>query len=296
MLDDLGLGPNRCALAGRIGEIYHVAACTSLSQSKEHARQTNLAGTEHVIEFAQAVQRTGNPVRLHHISTAYVSGTRTGCMKEDELERGQEFFNYYEWSKYEAERAVRRAGADLPVTVYRPGIVVGDSRTGRTDRFQGIYQVLQGIHFGFVDSMPCHADFQLDLTPVDYVCGAIVQLAQLQDTAGKTFHLTAGPGNTLSLGELVDIYFRERAACEPGTYRSGQFRFSPPDSSPSTAEIPGVWKRFPHYIPYFTCSKVFDNRVTEHALRQLPAPNCRDYLPTAVRYALQSGFRASPVS
>jgi len=125
LLDALGLGANRQNLIGRIGEIYHVAACTSLSQTMEDARRTNLLGTEHVIEFARAVRKAGNPVHLHHISTAYVSGTRTGCMREDELECGQEFFNYYEWSKFEAERAVRKAGADLPVTVYRPGLVVG---------------------------------------------------------------------------------------------------------------------------------------------------------------------------
>jgi thioester reductase-like protein len=298
LLDALGLGANRQNLIGRIGEIYHVAACTSLSQTMEDARRTNLLGTEHVIEFARAVRKAGNPVHLHHISTAYVSGTRTGCMREDELECGQEFFNYYEWSKFEAERAVRKAGADLPVTVYRPGLVVGDSRTGRTSRFQGVYQVLQWIHCGLLDSLPCQPDFQLDLAPVDYVCGAIVRLAQLSDSANRTFHLTAGAGNTLPLNELVEIYLRERAACEGGEYRHGSIRFSPPteNSIPPNHEVPAIWKRFAHYIPYFTCSKVFDNSAAHRALQDLQAPSCREYLPAVVRYALQSGFRVPPAS
>ena len=298
LLDDLGLGANRRELLGRIGEIYHVAACTSLSQTMEAARRTNLLGTEHVIEFAQAVRKTGNSIRLHHISTAYVSGTRTGFMREDELERGQEFFNFYEWSKFEAERAVRKAGDDLPVTVYRPGLVVGDSRSGRTSRFQGIYQVLQWIHIGHLDSLPCQPDFQLDLTPVDHVCGAIVRLAQLSESANQTFHLTAGPGNTLSLGELVEIYLQERAACEGGRYRPGSIRFSPlkENSISANREVPAIWKRFAQYVPYFTCPKVFDNSAAHAALRDLQAPHCREYLPAVVRYALKSGFRASPAS
>ncbi|MGB7762779.1 MAG: SDR family oxidoreductase [Bryobacteraceae bacterium] len=298
LLDDLGLGANRQDLISRIGEIYHVAACTSLSQTMEDARRTNLLGTEHVIEFARAIRKTGNPVRLHHISTAYVSGTRTGCMREDELNRGQEFFNYYEWSKFEAERAVRKAGADLPVTIYRPGLVVGDSRTGRTSRFRGIYQVLQWIHSGLLDSLPCQPDFQLDLAPVDYVTGAVVRLAQLSDSANKTFHLTAGAGNALPLNELVEIYLRERAACEGGEYRPGSIRFLPPqeNSIPADHEVPAIWKRFAHYVPYFTCPKVFDNSVALAALPDLQAPNCREYLPIVVRYALKSGFRVSPAS
>jgi thioester reductase-like protein len=293
MLDDLGLGANRQDLIGRTGEIYHVAACTSLSQTMEDARRTNLLGTEHVIEFARAIRKAGNPVRLHHISTAYVSGTRTGCIREDELECGQEFFNYYEWSKFEAERAMRKAAIDLPVTIYRPGLIVGDSRTGRTSRYQGIYQMLQWIHSGLLDSLPCHPDFQLDLAPVDYVCGAIVRLAQLSDSANKTYHLTAGVGNTLSLSELVDLYLRERAACEGSEYRPGSIRFFPPNgnSIPANREAPAIWKRFAHYAPYFTCPKVFDNSVAQAALPDLKAPHCSEYLPTVVRYALQSGFR-----
>ena len=289
---DLGLGAKYPDLTRRIGEIYHVAASTSFCQTMEQANRTNLAGTKHVIDFARAIQASGSPVRLHHISTAYVSGTRTGYMREDELESGQEFFNYYEWSKFEAERVVRAAGRLLPVTIYRPGIIVGDSRTGRTNRFHGIYQILRAIHYGLIDWLPCQPDFRLDITPVDFVSGAIVRLAQMSDSVGKTFHLTAGPENTLSLGELVDIYAREGTGHEGGRYRPGSLRFMPAecDSIPSNNEAPNVWKRFSHYVPYVTCPKTFDNSLTRAALPGLQAPGCREYLPKVIRYALKSGF------
>lgn len=292
MLGDLGLNANYGGLIDRIGEIYHVAASTSFCQTMDQATRTNLAGTKHVIDFARAVRKAGNPIRLHHISTAYVSGKRTGYLREDELESGQDFFNYYEWSKFEAERVVRAAGRELPVTIYRPGIIVGDSRTGRTSRFHGIYQILRGIHFGLIDWLPCQPDFQLDITPVDYVSGAIVRLAQLRDSANKTYHLTAGPANTLSLDELVDIYTHEVTVCGGGKFRPGSLRFLPSgkDSAPLNEGTSGVWRRFSPYVPYVTCPKTFDNSVTRAALPDLDTPRCREYLPKVVRYALESGF------
>lgn len=265
MFADLGLGVNRESLISCIGEIYHVAACTSFCQTKDEASRTNLAGTRHVIDFARAILTAGHSVRLHHVSTAYVSGTRTGYLKENELESGQEFFNYYEWSKFEAERLVCAASQDLPVTIYRPGIIVGDSHTGYTSRFHGIYQILRGIHFGLIDSLPCQPDFQLDITPVDYVSDAIVRLAQLDDGVNKTFHLTAGPGNTLSLGELVEIYMRDGTTCERSRSRPGALRFSASGAPPSD-HTSNVWRRIAHYLPYVTCPKTFrqqrDTRFT----------------------------------
>jgi thioester reductase-like protein len=292
MLHDLGLSANHHDLMSRIGEIYHVAACTSFCQTMDQASRTNLSGTKHVIDFARAIREACSPVRLHHISTAYVSGTRTGYLRENELESGQEFFNYYEWSKFEAERLVCAASPDLPVTIYRPGIIVGDSQTGHTSRFHGIYQILRGIHYGLIDSLPCQPDFQLDITPVDYVSDAIVRLAQMSGSTNKTFHLTSGPGNTLSLGELVEIYLREGTACEGPMNRPGSLRFLPSgnDSVAANCEAPNVWRRFSHYLPYVTCPKTFDNSATRAALPDLQAPGCREYLPKVVRYALESGF------
>jgi thioester reductase-like protein len=291
MLGDLGLAANLRHLSGRITEIYHVAACTSFCQTMDQASRTNLSGTKHVLDFARSIHEAGHQVSLHHISTAYVSGKRTGYLKESELDSGQEFFNYYEWSKFEAERLVCAASADLPVTIYRPGIIVGDSRTGHTSRFHGIYQILRGIHYGLIDSLPCQPEFQLDVTPVDYVSDAIVRLAQMSGNASKTFHLTAGPGNTLSLGELVEIYLREGAGSEGSKYRPGSLRFSPsPGDSGADCGTSNVWRRFSPYLPYVTCPKTFDNSVTRAALPELPAPGCREYLPKVVRYALEAGF------
>ena len=69
-----------------------------------------------------------------------MSGDHDGEFAEDELDEGQEFLNHYESTKFEAEVLVRRAmKAGLPATIYRPGIVVGDSRTGETQKYDGPY-------------------------------------------------------------------------------------------------------------------------------------------------------------
>jgi len=74
----------------------------------------------------------GRLERVVHWSTAMVSGDRRGTFYEEDLDAGQKFHNDYERTKYEAEKLVRSAMRQLPITVLRPGIIVGDSRTARS--------------------------------------------------------------------------------------------------------------------------------------------------------------------
>ena len=297
-LQDCGLGRSYSEIAEEVSEIYHVAACTNFSQTREQAQVTNVLGTENVIDFALAIQNSGNFTRFHHISTAYVSGTRTGFLREDELEEGQEFFNFYEWSKFEAERAVRRVSMDLPITVYRPGIIIGDSRTGFTSRFQGVYQMMKWIHYGLVDWLPCDPNFRIDLLPVDFVCRTIVQLAALDKSVNKTFHLTAGPDNAISLATLIEAYLRERGAGVRGSDKFKGFRSSQSEGQNafSDTDLEAISTLFDQYQPYFTCPKVFDNRETRAALPNLVCPQAADFLPGAIRYALNVGFKPAPAT
>ena len=77
-----------------------------------------------------------------HWSTAQVSGARSGVILEEELDCGQRFRNVYEETKFRAERMVRDAARRLPITILRPGIIVGDSKTGEIDKFDGPYYLL----------------------------------------------------------------------------------------------------------------------------------------------------------
>ena len=100
---------------------------------------SNLTGVNNVLDFC----RHNGPRELHHVSTAYVCGRRPGPVLEEEVDLGQELRNDYEQSKLEAELAVRSADFFDRLTVYRPAIIVGDSRTGFTSTYHGLYSYLQ---------------------------------------------------------------------------------------------------------------------------------------------------------
>jgi thioester reductase-like protein len=176
-------------LVREVAEIWHLAAVDDLAAEARRIRAVNVEGTRSVLELARAVRRLS---RLHHFSTALVSGNREGVILEDELEMGQSFGNAYEESKYQAERLVRDAQATLPATIYRPSIVVGDSRTGEIDRFQGPYELailLVASPLYVPLPLPRNGIAPLNAVPVDFVVEAALSIGANPAAAGRTVHL-----------------------------------------------------------------------------------------------------------
>ena len=126
---------------GDVREIVHLAAIYDLTVSRDAAMRVNVDGTRRVVELAR---RCTALRRLHYVSTCYVSGRHRGVFGENDIAVGQRFNNYYEETKQLAEVEVRQAMASgLPATIYRPSVVVGDSATGATQKFDGPYFVMQ---------------------------------------------------------------------------------------------------------------------------------------------------------
>jgi thioester reductase-like protein len=177
----------RLAAAGT--EIWHLAALADLTADPRLIRAVNVDGTGNVLELARAARRLG---RLHHFSSAYVSGDRTGVVLEDELDVGQRFDDEYARSKLEAEKLVRRAQAELPATIYRPGMVVGDSRTGEIDRFDGPYflgLLLVATPIAVPLPLPSEGGAPLNVVPVDFVVEAALSIGASPAGVGRTVHL-----------------------------------------------------------------------------------------------------------
>jgi nucleoside-diphosphate-sugar epimerase len=152
-------------------------------------RRVNVEGTRNVLDLAAAGRRLR---RLNHFSTAFVSGDRVGVILEDELATGQRFRNRYEETKFQAELLVRRAQAELPATIYRPSIVVGDSRTGEIDRFEGPYALAILLVASPVTvplPLPGDAVAPLNVVPVDFVVDAAISIGENPTGAGRTVHL-----------------------------------------------------------------------------------------------------------
>jgi thioester reductase-like protein len=302
--EDLGLGKDYERLAAETVEIYHSAACTRFDQKLEEARRINLGGTEHVLAFAQRASQLGRFTRFHHVSTAYVAGNRTGSIKEDDLDCGQDFFNTYEQSKYESEMILGRARAELPITIYRPSIIVGDSRTGRTLHFFVMYEPMKWFYQGQLSFLPCQPELKLDIVPIDYVCDAMIEIGRRADSAGKTYHLSAGPERSVNLSELVEHCIREinRYNADMGKEPMAPPQIVTPDmidqyEGEDRKQYGAFFKRamdqMQRHMPYAVSEKIFDDTHTRAALEgsKINCPSFRDYVPAIVRYALERQFR-----
>ncbi|MEJ2312926.1 MAG: SDR family oxidoreductase [Gemmatimonadales bacterium] len=186
-------------------EIYHLAAVYDLEVTREVGVAVNLEGTRRVLELAK---RCPSLRRLHYVSTCYVSGRHPGTFDETDLTVGQSFNNHYEETKYLAEVEIRQAMEDgLPATIYRPAIVVGDSDTGATAKYDGIYYVIRFLlRQPRVAVMPMFEDptrARVTLVPRDFVVRAITHLAGLEASAGRVYQLADPDPPTVE--ELVEI-------------------------------------------------------------------------------------------
>jgi thioester reductase-like protein len=184
----LGLGNRRrAALAERVSEIVHSVASVS-SRTSCTPRAINVEGTSRVLELAAQCHTRGEGLRrLTHISTAYVAGQHRGCFSEDDLDAGQRFRNAYEQSKFEGEQLVASWRAQLPITVVRPSIVVGERHSGWTASFNVLYWPLRMFSRGAYLAVPARATAPVDVVPVDYVTDAILALSRAPEAVGATF-------------------------------------------------------------------------------------------------------------
>ena len=189
----LALGSGSIGPLAEVDEVWHLAAVYDLTVPAEVAHRVNVDGTSNVVDLCRSLP---NLRRLHHVSTCYVSGRHDGEFGEADLDVGQTFRNHYESTKFEAELVVRKAMADgLPATVYRPGIVVGDSRTGETQKYDGPYFVAeylkrQPIPIALVPAVGDVDEVRVCLVPRDFVVDAMAELSASDETAGRTYALT----------------------------------------------------------------------------------------------------------
>jgi dephospho-CoA kinase len=187
---DLGLSSIEYrALSKEVTWIHHLAGIYFMGVDDVTARRVNVAGTKTVLDLARDARRLE---RVVHWSTAMVSGDRRGTFYEEDLDAGQKFHNDYERTKHEAEKLVRTAMRQLPITVLRPGIIVGDSRTGEIDKLDGPYYLMVLIATnasGLRLPLLGRGDAPLHLVPIDYVIDAAWQIARHEAAAGKTFHI-----------------------------------------------------------------------------------------------------------
>ena len=201
-------------LTERVTHVFHLAAIYDLAVPLEIAQRVNVDGTGNVLELCRAAKRLE---RHAYISTAYVAGRRHGVVYEHELNLGQDFKNHYESTKFQAEVWVRETMPEIPTTILRPAIVVGDSQTGETEKFDGPYYILRTIaraeSLGRSVVQFGDPDAKFNVVPVDFVVDAIMRAAFLEGSVDKTLHLV--DPDPLSAEELITTLSRAYANRDP---------------------------------------------------------------------------------
>ncbi len=187
----------------RTTHIIHTAADMRLDGPIEELRRTNVQGAANVLRLAKAVHKDHGLTRLSHVSTAYVAGARKGNVPENSLSDEYGFSSPYELSKYEGEKLVQAAKKELPISVFRPGMVIGDSKTGQIKTFNTIYFPLRLYLKGQMRIFPARSSLKVNLVPVDYVADAVVKLTFEPRAVGLNFHLTAPWESLPTAKELI---------------------------------------------------------------------------------------------
>ncbi len=185
----LGLTEEAMAELGAVDHVVHCAAIYDITAGEAEQRAANVEGTQAVIELARRLDAT-----LHHVSSIAVAGDFHGEYTEDDFDIGQQLPTPYHQTKFEAELLVRSTSG-LRYRIYRPAVVVGDSRTGEMDKIDGPY-----YFFGMLAKLavlPRLTPMMLpdtgrtNIVPVDYVADALVALLHADGRDGQTFHLTS---------------------------------------------------------------------------------------------------------
>jgi len=280
---DLGLpAPDLDRLKAETTVAFHLAAIYNLAVPLEIAQRVNVEGTGNVLDFCAGCKQLS---RLNYVSTAYVAGERTGVVYEHELSLGQDFKNHYESTKFQAELWVREMMDRVPTTVYRPAIVVGDSKTGETQKFDGPYYMLRTIALSVSRKAPIpqfgESGAPFNVVPVDFVVDALASVSAEPAAEGATLHLV--DPDPISARELLTALSREYAGKDPG------YKLPPRivQSSLRFKTVPDMFSGAPQEsIRYLNHPVRFDTRRADDLLAKagLRCPRFEEYVGQMVRF------------
>jgi thioester reductase-like protein len=215
---------------------------------------------------------------------------------EHELENGQKFFNTYEQSKNESERIVRDHFDRIPCTVFRPSIIIGDSRTGKTSTFNVIYIPLRLVQKGLLTYVPGTPDTLMDLVPIDWVDDAMVHILSKPESVSGVFHITAGPQRAARLDEVVVAavnYFDTHTPLK----RPRRMEFiSKEEYEQRRAAMRGredaLMSQLDTLLPYVTVNRLFDSANADKLLEGsgIEFPRFKDYSDKILEYCVKTNW------
>ncbi|UOY92631.1 SDR family oxidoreductase [Ectobacillus sp. JY-23] len=279
--ENLGLSHDTLAmLRETVTHVFHLAAVYDLAISKQIAYEVNVKGTANMNTFCQSLHHLQ---RYTYFSTAYVAGMREGDIFETELVMGQVFKNFYEQTKYEAEVLVDQLKEVLPITIIRPGIVVGHSTTGETAKFDGPYFILNVFHaLRHIPLLPYigRGLAEGNFVPVDFIIQATSYLSHHAIGVGKTYQLTDPRPYTVK--EVYRMLMREFLGREPKFH----IRLAYMRRILSFPRARRLLRTEKEALDYFICKARYrcDQTTADLQHTNIACPDFKDVVPRIVAY------------
>ncbi len=282
-------------LHGKIAHFCHFAAIYDIGASLESQEAANIDGTRNAVELAGAL----GVGCFHHVSSIAAGGLYKGTFREDMFEEAENYGHPYFSTKHDSEGIVRNE-CQVPWRVYRPGMVVGHSKTGEIDKIDGAYyffKSLQKIRNILPPWFPLIGleGGKFNIVPVDYVVDAMDHIAHLPDRDGDCFHLTDPDHH--SMGQMMNI-FADAGHAPKFSMRLDlrMFNFIPNVVRDTVANLPPI-KRIirtmledmglpESVLMFMNYPTSYDNRDTERALKGtgIACPDLHDYAPVIWDY------------
>ncbi len=283
------------SLKGKITHFCHFAAVYDIGASAEAQSTTNIDGTRNAIRLAKALDAGC----FQHVSSIAAGGLYKGTFREDMFEEAENYDHPYFATKHESEGIVRRE-CEVPWRIYRPGMVMGHSKTGEIDKIDGAYyffKTLQKLRKALPPWVPLIGieGGKFNVVPVDYVVDAMDHIVHLENLDGSCFHLT--DPEHYSMGKLINI-FAEAGHTPQFSMRldTRMFGFIPRvvrDTIAGLAPVKRIIKTIyddmglPESVNLFINYPTrYDNRDTERALKGsgISVPSLQDYAPVVWDY------------
>lgn len=276
------------ALSGKVKHFFHLAAIYDMAAKPDALHAANIDGTRNALDLAVAI----NAGCFHHTSSIAAAGMYPGVFREDMFEEAEGLDDPYLRTKHESEGLVR-AEKRIRWRIYRPGMVVGHSKTGEIDKIDGPYYFftfLKKLRQALPPWMPTLGieGGRVNIVPVDFVADAMDHIAHKPRLDGHCFHLT--DPEPLRVGEAMNTFARAGHAPEM-TMRidARMFAFLPGSVRMAVGSLPPV-RRFigmllrdfkipKETLKFITYPTRFDNREAERALKGsgIAVPRLEDY-------------------
>ncbi len=274
-----GLGLDKSlhdGLKERMTRAYHIAAAYSLALARDVGLRVNVAGTRNVLDFLDGAPRFE---RLAYISTCAISGDHVGVFDENDFDVRQGFKNFYEETKYLAEAEVRSRWGRIPTVIFRPSVIVGDSKTGEAEKIDGPYYAFLMIRKGMT-KLAAKSSARFHLVPVDFVVDALTTIFGRKESIGRVFAL-ADPA-PLTFDEFFDAASDAFGKPRP-MLRLPAKLFMPLFYAPGMAKLTGIPAQSFDYS-VFPVDWVCPNTMKALEGTGLRCPRLTEYLPTLAKY------------